>query len=661
MSRLNAFTNRWRHLPPASPILLLGALTRFWRLDYHSVWFDEAVSLRWAASDISYIWQVTFKLVQEKHPPAYFITLHLWRDLAGWFGLMNSDAFLRASGSILGVLTVWGVLKLGTWLGGQATGRVAGLLVALSPLLTWYSQELRMFQPATTGIVWFAVALAVAWDEPRRRRRFLWWLLAVLTMTYALYAYLFSAFMLPAAGFTLLALAVRDRRWPRFAEGAATLGVIGLLFAPLARNAWNVNAAESTPGVPFANFLPNLVHLLQIHTIWRVAWPEAWQIAALALFALLILLGLLLPRRGAEGDNRPLRLWLWLWLGVPLLIANLLLARSSSIFSEDRYLLFLAPFILTAVAAGAVGLTRYLRPAGWTAAAAALLVLAAALPPLWTPARARENWRAAADYIVNYQAQSPNLPGAVVAHVDYTHLPLEWYIRKTLSFDELPVFFPFGGTLTPADIDTQIAPPLNGLVDFGADTLWLTQSHLDGVDDQRLVEQWLTQHFPLITEQYPAGLKLSGYMLQSQFAELPTLSPAAVYPDAELQPGLRLAACEITTPVVAAQDDAMHPPSGWVHVRLWWVATAPLMTDYVATAQVIGPEGVWGDRLHRPTEALRVHPTSTWPLDVWMRDELDINLNPVTPPGDYPVIIGVADATGASVGGTVNCGQVTVQ
>ena len=661
MTRLTSFAARWRHIAPNLPIILIAAWTRFWRLDYHSVWFDEAVSLRWATSDISYIWQVTFRLVEEKHPPAYFIFLHLWRTVGGWLGLADSDAFLRASGSLLGVLTVWGVLKLGTVLGGRATGRVAALLVALSPLLTWYSQELRMFQPAATGIVWFAGALAVAWDEAQPRRRVLWWSLAVLAMTFALYAYLFSAFVLPAAGLTLLALALRDRRWPRFAEGALTLAVIGLLFAPLARNAWRVNAAESTPGVPFADFLPNLVRLLQIHTIWRVSWPGAWQTAALTFFGLLIVLGLLLPRRDADIGSRPLRLWLWLWLGVPLLIANLLLARSRSIFSEDRYLLFLAPFLLTAAAAGAVRLTRYLRPLGWTAAATAALVLAAALPPLWTPARARENWRAAAEYIVNDETHSPNLPGAVVAHVDYTHLPLEWYIRKSLSFDELPIFFPFGGTLTPADIDTQIAPPLNGLVDFGADTLWLTQSHLDGVDDQRLVEQWLTQHFPLITEQYPAGLKLSGYMLQSQYAELPALGPTAVYSAAELQPGLRLAACEITTPAVSARNDDMHPPSGWVHVRLWWVATAPLTTDYVATAQVIGAEGVWGDRLHRPTEALRFRPTSTWPPGAFMRDELDVNLNPVTPKGDYGVVVGVSGASGESGSAAVECGQVRVQ
>ena len=69
---------------PASPwpeivVLAIGAITRFWRLGYHSVWFDEAVSLKWAGSDPAYIWRVTFQLVEEKHPPVYYLALYYWR------------------------------------------------------------------------------------------------------------------------------------------------------------------------------------------------------------------------------------------------------------------------------------------------------------------------------------------------------------------------------------------------------------------------------------------------------------------------------------------------------------------------------------------------------------------------------------------------------
>jgi 4-amino-4-deoxy-L-arabinose transferase-like glycosyltransferase len=642
-------------------ILLLALIVRFWRLGYHSVWFDEAVSLKWAAQDIGYTWATTFALVQDKHPPVYYVALGLWQDLLATVGLDHSDSALRALGSILGVLTVWGMLRLATALSGRATGYLTGLLVALSPVLTWYSQELRMFQPATTGLVWGAVALWQAWQARRFLARLGWWLLMVAALEAALYSYLFSAFLLPCAGLTLIVLFWRDRDLRRFLEGCLALLVTGLLFLPLARNAWSVNEAESTPGQAFGDFGTNLLRLLRIDTIWRVDWPPPWINGALSLFALLLLLGLLLPWRQNASQLRQDRPWLWLWIGIPLLIANLLLARSGSIFAEDRYLLFMAPFVLWGIARGATALGGWWRPAGWTSSALSVVILLLALPILWTPARVRENWRSAADYISAYTAASPALPTSVVTHVDYTHAALAWYLRQEYDDTTLPIFALFGATLTEADVETVVAPPLNGIVDFGSSTLWLTQSHLTGVDDNQVVEGWLNRNFPLITEQYPAGVKLTGYILQGRMAQLPPLGPHARQSDIELQPGLRLVACEIITPVVSAQDQLMHPPSGWVHVRLWWQATAPLSTDYTATAKVIGPEGVWGDKLPRPTESLRMWLTSTWTVGEYVRDELDINLNPLTPAATYPVIIGLADATGQPVGETTECGQVEIR
>ena len=293
---------------------------------------------------------------------------------------------------------------------------------------------------------------------------------------------------------------------------------------------------------------------------------------------------------------------------------------------------------------------------GWVVAA--LLVLA--LPRLWTPAMLREDWRAAAEYVTAYQATSPGLPAAAVAHVDYTELAAQWYLRQRVGEDELPLYFPFGGTLTPDQVADVVAPPLQGIGDAGAATLWLLQSHLDGVDDSRVVEGWLNQNYPLITEQYPTGVKLSGYALASRFAQLPPLAPNAVYPAAELAPGLRLAACELLTPALPATDERMHPPSGWVHVRLWWQATGSIANDYIPTVQMVGPEGVWGDRLYRDNEALRRWPTSTWAPGDFVRDEVDVNLNPVTPPGEYPIIVGLRDGSGQEQREKAECGRVRI-
>ncbi len=242
---------------PELLILALAALTRFWRLDFHSFWFDEAVSLQWAAADPAYTWDVTLKLVQEKHPPVYYITLHYWQAGLELLGLDHSDAGLRALGSLLGVLTVLVMILLVRRVSGRTTALLTGTLVALSPVMVWYSQELRMFQPAATGIAWAAYFLIRAWESERFPPRLGWWAGMVAAFLFALYSYLFSAFILPPAGLTLLLLA--GRRWGRkFWEGVVAFALTGALYLPLARNAWLINGAESAPGRAFANFLPTL-------------------------------------------------------------------------------------------------------------------------------------------------------------------------------------------------------------------------------------------------------------------------------------------------------------------------------------------------------------------------------------------------------------------
>jgi len=654
-------------------ICLVALLTRIWRLNYHSVWFDEAVTLRWAGSDALFIWQKTFPLLEDKHPPVYYLGRHYWQAAMAWVGLAQSDAALRLFGALLGVGTVWAIMRLATLLSGRAVGLLTGLLVALSPILTWYSQELRMFQPATTGITVGALAFWQAWSAPTWRRQVAWWLLYICATSAALYSYLFSAFLLPAAGLTLFLLpwqAPQPNRWYRFGRGLVALGITGLLFLPLAYNAWAVNSSEGDPGRAFANLATNLWRLLRIFTIWRVPWPEVATITVLTFFAVTIILGLLCPARG-RSSPLPARAWLLLWIGIPLLIGNILQSRSASVFAEDRYFLMIVPFVLWALARGAVMID--LRPRwmghalGWIGMVSVISVVTAvgifavAITHLWTPMMYRENWRAAASYVTNYHNRSPALSDTMVAHIDYTHLPLEWYLRQQLTFEELPLYHPYGGTLNAEAIETVVAPPLAGIIETDVSTLWLTQSHLEGVDESRLVEGWLQARFPLVTELYPTGIKLSGFALQSQFDQLPVRNDEAIFPATELAPGLVLAACELLTPIVAARETVMHPPSGWVHIRLWWHATAAITDDYIAIAEVVGPEGAWGVRLYRENEALRRWPTSTWQPGLFVRDEIDINLNPVTPARAYPIQIGLMDSSGQPTGNYTDCGTVVVQ
>lgn len=646
-------------------VLLLAALPRFWRLEYHSIWFDEAVSLDWARLGPAPIWADTFQLIRDKHPPAYYLALHYWQTSLGWFGADQSDAALRVFGVLLGILMVWGVLRLVTRLSGRVEGLLAGAFTALAPLLVWYSQELRMFQPAATAIVWAAFFLTAARDHASphaasqgrspTRARILCWVGLITALTFALYSYLYAAFFLPGLGLAVFLQARRngslDRRY--ILEAVAAFAAVALLFLPLARSAWAVNSASSAPGVPFADFLLNLWRQLRLFTVWHTGWPDAVRSAAVLFFALLVLAGLLLPRR-VRRDARP---YLWLWISAPLLIGSALLATNGAIFREDRYFLFVAPFVLWAAARGACALARWSPSTGALAGLAALVLLAASLPVLWTPPLFRENWRAAADYIHAYQQRSPHSASAALVHPYFLLPALNWYLRQQPAAAEMPVYGNFNAPLTSEQAETLIAGHLHDLAAAsGVDTLWLLQSHLAGVDDHRLVQSWLDGKYPLVTEQYPAGVEMRGYAIRYRFPALPALSEAALYPDAPLFPGVNLAACEIVTPVVAARDILYHPPSGWVHLRLWLSKNEEVNQAPALFALVQAEDGqIWGRSLQRAGDVLSVYPPTIWQRNEFVRVELDVNLNPLAAAGAYNVKVEAEGEPG------VPCGTVQLE
>ena len=129
----------------------------------------------------------------------------------------------------------------------------------------------------------------------------------------------------------------------------------------------------------------------------------------------------------------------------------------------------------------------------------------------------------------------------------------------------------------------------------------------------------------------------------------------AVYPAAQLFPGVEMAACEIITPVVAARDIIYHPPSGWVHLRLWLRSSGDVDGEPAISALVVSEDGhVWGRSLQRAGDVLDVYPATRWQPGEFVRAELDVNLNPLALPGAYNVLVGAG-------GDEIRCGTVQLE
>jgi hypothetical protein len=124
-------------------IIGLGLVLRLISLD-QSLWLDEAITAQVVKKTPIEI--VTQFSVADFHPPTYY-----WL-MAGWSRVCpNSETCLRLPSVVFGLVTIGVIYSL------YGTG--AGLLVAVNPLLIYYSQEARMYSMATMLFVltWWAV------------------------------------------------------------------------------------------------------------------------------------------------------------------------------------------------------------------------------------------------------------------------------------------------------------------------------------------------------------------------------------------------------------------------------------------------------------------------------------------------------------------------
>ena len=631
-------------------IFLAALATRLYNLTFHSFWFDEAMSTFWAARPADEIWRVGLALTQDKHPPLYYLLLRGWTALFG-----AGDYAVRSLGALIGALAVFPAHGIGLRLGGRRAGALGALLLALNPFLVWYSQEVRMFMPATTfGLIGLYGVVLIGENGTHHRSSLVGVVLAILGTAAALYSYLYSAFLLPVAGLWILLswwlmrgeLGAARRFW----LGVLALAIVALLFLPLARSAWQVSGAEAAPGQAFAGLGAVLPRLFKVYTLGWVRWPASWLTPLLTAAALVILTGCLwLPK---QKDDARVRRWgglfLALWPGAILFVGGILLSRDGRVFAETRYQIALVPALCLLAGRGLAALIPSggrLRWAwrtliGLVSMALVLGITLAALPADWAPENRREAWREAAAFVKAHSG--PN--DAILIYIDYVGIAFDRYFDGPQA-----EFAPFTDRLTdPMAID----PPLAGMADY--DAVWIVESHHQDLDPNNLLPGWFAARYPLITEVFPKGISVRAYAQHYRPDELPTGIPRIDVAMGDI----RLLGCRYQPDALSAVDDLLHPPSGWVHVTTYWTlpGLAPPSKNIYPSVRLVDSAGqIWGDKLERSNDAIHVWPTSRWVPDEIVRVDYDVNLNPITPAGRYQLAVEIPDA-----GARVMCGEVTI-
>ncbi|TMK55760.1 MAG: phospholipid carrier-dependent glycosyltransferase [Actinobacteria bacterium] len=279
----------------------------------------------------------------ESAPPLYYALAWLWTQVAG-----TGEWGLRSLSAVAGVATIPVAYLIGRELRGERAGVIAAALVAVNPMLLWYSQEARAYSLLA---LFCALALlycvrAMESERPEEKRDFiLWGVFSAL----ALATHYFAVFPLLAE---ILLLA--RRRGRAILRGLWIIGLAALLLAPLAYHQMSYGHAEWIGKFSLGHRLGETAITFTIGEIGDIIGRAEQVGPALVPLALIAVAFVLLVWRGSREERRGAAIPLLVGMtaiAIPLLLA---LGPGGKDFVLSRNLL---PALVPLLVAVAVALT----------------------------------------------------------------------------------------------------------------------------------------------------------------------------------------------------------------------------------------------------------------------------------------------------------------
>jgi len=469
-------------------MLFVAGLSAFFFIG-QSLRLDEAQSL----------WQTTrtpegllMLIAQDVHVPLYHLILHYWQVFLG-----NDVPTARILSLIFFLATLPTVYFLGKLAYGKKQGLFAALLVAISPFLNWYGNEIRMYSMVT-----FLAALnQYFYLKIFRGSSSSFWFLYALTAILGLFTHYFFVFvLLTQAVFFFLR---RKSFPPRALRNFILVAIfIVIAFAPWAIYVWQLGLARNTqPVIP----VPTTINIFNAYSEFLFGFQEEYL------------------------NTIILSLW-----PVAILLAFLSLQENKKISAETIYFLFsaslpiIAAFVIS-VAVRPLFLARYFvlsvpalylflswvfstYPPRIEKAAKTILALAmlAGMGMQIANARApvKENYRGASEYL----AKNASPDDIIIVSAPFTIYPLEYYYNGPATIATLPIWNRFAGGPIPSFSEERLKEEVDELVQNHRN-IWLVLSFDQGYEEKiRLYFETNFERF--ISRNFSPGLNLYGYKIR---------------------------------------------------------------------------------------------------------------------------------------------------
>lgn len=656
--------SRWRYPGLCTAIILIGFILRLYRLGAQSLWYDETISAHLANQDLPNLIHHT---VHDIHPPAYYILLHCWIQLAG-----DSEFALAFFSLIFGVLLIALTYHLAYRLLGQQAALWSAFLIAIAPFHLWYSQEVRMYTlAALLGMLtwWYA------WRAFYGEKRAVWYY--TLLAAGGLYVLYYFVFLLVTINLVIWLWAVsargRVRDWlPNWIFTQVLVVVLYLPWLPVA-----LRQAVDPPVPPWRSFVPWHLALVETWTALSfghsVRWEQVWPL--LVIVGGLFILGMVvrtealhqkwhvnpteLHMRCVPGGwrSRDLgtrhRIWLAFIVLGPIILINL--GSLITPLYHVRYVFTYSPPFYMILAAGLAWLTQRKRSLGALSMLALLLGTSLSLWQWHThPAYAADDLRGAVRFIAARWR-----PGdAILINAGYAYPAFLYYYREPLAgrvrlddyqssnIPQYPLVLQtgiIGGSNSlgwgdaAADFypttETDTAAALTRVLrDFPR--LWVLRVYDTVADEKGFVRRWLAENTTPFEDQIfsgPSYVRVQGFMSRTQ-------PPPPSFQSVPLEGDITLRGW-ICPPEV--------PMGSFLDVVLWWEITGeqPAYSPPYAVSlklwdaqnqELIAQQDEW------PLGSLLLTPA--WPQGMTIRHPMRLYMPSQLSPGRYRLEVQVYDS-----------------
>ena len=329
-------------------MLLAGGLFTF-RINQESIWNDEWFT----AHNISQpgLCPVIKEIVYtENTPPVYFLLLKCWA-LGGY---IDNIVWLRLFSVLFAVLSVWGIYLLAESVtGNKPVSLITSLLLATSPYVLWYAQEMRN----VTFSMFLAIFMMYHFRQYCHTDQKKYFYLAVLFQLTGLFTHYYFTLFIPAQLLYLYFADIKPKR-RKWWTAVIIMGLVFALWIPFLWDQVSMNRSGwlQKPGFYFP------IRLIASFTAGYL-FPFKEQLAALPVMICGVLfvigLGNLVTDRKRiilSFNYRSYKIFTAVFFIVPVLLAFCLSFVKPIVFGGRRYLVIVLPLFFIAVSQGLISL-----------------------------------------------------------------------------------------------------------------------------------------------------------------------------------------------------------------------------------------------------------------------------------------------------------------